>query len=61
MILRPINGNLEISHSLVGGLEHEVFCPVVGDDDPIQQCPFGKNRFGPVWYTIYHHYLLLMG
>ena len=20
-----------------------------------QSCPFGKNRFGPVWYTIYHH------
>ena len=20
-----------------------------------QYCPFGKNRFGSVWYTIYHH------
>ena len=23
-------------------------------------CPFGKNRFGPVWYTIYHQTNLLL-
>ena len=24
-------------------------------------CPFGKKRFGPVWFTIYHHLPVVKG